>query len=318
MPQPTNTFDRYDQVGVREDLQDMIFDISPEETPVISSLSRKKAENTYHEWQTDVLRAANPANAAIEGDVATASARGATSRVGNHTQIFQDTVVVSGTARVVNTAGRKDELAYQLAKVGKELKRDMEAAATQNAAANAGTSSVARRMASLETMIVTNISSGVGGSTAAWTTGAATTAPTDGTQRAFTETLLRTVIATGVQNGMRTKMLCLGVGQKQVFSSFAGIAVNRFQLSKPEQGTIIGAADVYVSDFGQLVTTVDLFQRNRTALLIDPEYAELAVLRPMKKTELAKDGDYDKYQMLTELTLVVKNERAHAKVADLT
>ena len=319
MAQPTNLFDRYAQVGVREDLEDIIYDISPEETPVVSMLKRTKAKQTYHEWQTNTIATANANNAAVEGDDAILSARTPTSRVGNYTQIFVKNIGVSETAIAVDAAGRDDELKYQLANAGRELKTDIEASVCSANAAVAGNSTTARKSAGLETMIAVNLSSGAGGSTAAWASGAATVAPTDGTQRAFTEALLKTVLLAGVQNGMRTKALILGPGQKQVFSTFVGNAVNRIDNpATVKQLTIVAGADVYLSDFGKLMVTMDLFSRNRTALLVDPEYASVAVLRPMQKIELAKTGDSTKYQMKTELCSVVSNPKAHAKVADLT
>ena len=64
MAQPAHTFDSYDVKGIREDLENVIYDISPEETPFYSSLKKVKASNTYHEWQTDSLRS-SAANAHI-------------------------------------------------------------------------------------------------------------------------------------------------------------------------------------------------------------------------------------------------------------
>jgi Family of unknown function (DUF5309) len=162
----------------------------------------------------------------------------------------------------------------------------------------------------------------VGGSTAATTSGAPAAAPVDGTQRAFTEAILKPVIATAFSNGAKMKMLILGALQKQTFSTFAGIAQQRYDANnrgnKPMMTAIIGAADIYVSDYGNLAVVPDLFSRNRTALGIDPEYLSLANLRPMEKRQMAKISDGEQWQIIMETTLVMRNEKAHFKIADLT
>ena len=144
MAQPTNTFDTYDAIGIREDLQDVIYSISPTETPFMSSAAREQVKNTFHEWQTDALAAAVTNNAVIEGDDATLDAASATSRIGNYTQIMDKTVVITGTQESVDKAGRASELAYQIAKKSKELKRDIESTLLTNQARAAGNSSTAR------------------------------------------------------------------------------------------------------------------------------------------------------------------------------
>lgn len=321
MAQIANLYDRYDMgTNVREELDDIAYRIDPEETPVVSSIGTSTAENTFVEWLTDSLAAANKDNALIEGDQVSAASLSPRVRLGNYTQIFTKTISLSDTTAALKAAGTKGraEMQHQIAKGMAEIKRDIEASFTQNNAAVAGNSSTARKSAGLETMIVTNISSGGGGSTPAWSSGAPLTAPTDGTQRAFTETLLKTVLATGYSNGMKPKMLCLGALQKQVFSGFTGIAQNRRDVIGKTQAMIIGAADVYVSDYGNISVVPDLFMRNRTALLIDPEFLERVVLRPMSKKELPAFGDFSAFLLRTEVCLKVKNEKAHAKIADLT
>jgi hypothetical protein len=322
MAQPVNTQSRYNMIGIREDLEDVIFDISPEDTPVISNIERGKAKNTFHEWQTFTKAAANKDNAAIEGDTFAGTALTATQRLGNYTQIFQKGVIVSDTTFAVDAAGRANELKFQLAVAGTELKRDLEAAVTQNNPGVAGNNTTARKLAGIESWLSTNISSGVGGSTTATTSGAPAAAPTDGTPRAFTEVLLKTAISLAFGNGAKMKMLVLGAAQKQVFSAFAGIAAQRYDAnnrgSKPMMTAIIGAADIYVSDFGNLSVVPDLFSRNRTALGIDPEYLSLATLRPMEKRQMAKISDGEQWQVIMETTLVMRNEKANFKVADLT
>ena len=308
------TYTAFDAVGQREDLIDVIYNISPTETPFMSSIGKTKATAVYHEWQTDSLAAVNTSNAAVEGATASDATLSPTARVGNYTQIIQKTIKVSGTVDAVNKAGRKSEKAYQLAKASSEIKRDLEAILLANQGKSAGTSSTPRLMGSMLSWIKTNTSKGTGG---ADPTTAGTSTRTDGTQRAFTEQLLKDVVAKVFTAGGNPKMLMVGASGKQKVSSFPGIAVNRFQLNKVEQGAIIGAADIYQSDFGQISIVPNRFMRVRDALVIDPEYASLAYLRPFMTNELAKTGDAEITQLLAEVTLQVSNEAAQGIVADL-
>ena len=202
----------------------------------------------------------------------------------------------------------------QLSKASQELKRDLETIITANQGKSAGTSTVARTMGSLLSWIKTNSSQGAGGSAPA-TSGTSTR--TDGTQRTATEALMKTVIASIFDQGGMPKAVFVGSAGKQKVSTFAGIAVNRYQITKPEAGVIIGAADIYQSDFGQLSIVPNRFMRDRDMLILDPEYAAMAFLRPFMTNELAKVGDSDRTQILAEVTLEVKNEAAHGIVADL-
>jgi len=309
------TFTAHTAIGQREDLTDIIYDISPTETPFMSSIGKTKATAVYHEWQTDSLAAATTANAAVEGADATSATLSPTVRLGNYTQIIQKTVQVSGTLDAVNKAGRKSEKAYQLAKASAELKRDLETILLSNQGRSAGSSnSTARKMGSLLSWIKTNSDVGSGGADPT-TIGVSTR--TDGTQRTFTEALLKTVVAEVYNSGGSPKVLMVGTTGKQKVSTFAGIAEQRFMAPANTPTTIIGAADVYMSDFGSMSVVPNRFMRTRDALVLDPEYAAVAYLRPFQTNELAKAGDSDKTQILVECTLEVKNEAAHGIVADL-
>ena len=308
-------YNAHDAIGQREDLTDVIYNISPTETPFMSSIGKTKATAVYHEWQTDSLAAATTNNAAVEGADASDATLSPTVRLGNYTQILQKTIKVSGTLDTVNKAGRKSEKAYQLAKASSELKRDLETILLSNQGRSAGTSnSTARKMGSLLSWLKTNTSVGSGGSDPT-TIGVSTR--TDGTQRTFTEALLKTVVAEVYDSGGSPKVLMVGTTGKQKVSTFAGIAAQRFMAPANTPTTIIGAADVYMSDFGSMSVVPNRFMRTRDALVLDPEYAALAYLRPFQTNELAKAGDSDKTQILVEVTLEVKNEAAHGIVADL-
>jgi len=178
MAQPANTFDRYDvNSSVREDLIDKIFNTSPEETPVVSGLGKSTASNTYHEWQRDALAAANKDNALIDGDDFAGTAATGTERIGNYCQIFSKQPVVSRRADIVNKAGQKTAMAYQTAKMMKEMKRDMEAAVLSSNVALAGNSSTACKKVGIGAVTYTNVAHGDGGSTVGQETGAAPAAP---------------------------------------------------------------------------------------------------------------------------------------------
>jgi hypothetical protein len=192
MAQPTNTYSTNAMIGIREDLADVIYDISPVETPFLSSVAHTEASNVLHEWQTDALAAASASNAVIEGDDATTDASSPTVRLGNRTQISDKVARVTGTARSVDTAGRADEMDYQMLKRGRELRRDMESALLANQARVTGNDTLARRLAGVPAWIKTNTD--IGGGAAANPTGDGSDARTDGTQRAFTEDQLKTVI----------------------------------------------------------------------------------------------------------------------------
>ena len=308
-------YNAYDAIGQREDLTDVIYNISPTETPFMSSIGKTKATAVYHEWQTDSLAAATTANAAVEGADASDATLSPTTRLGNYTQILQKTIKVSGTLDAVNKAGRKSEKAYQLAKASQELKRDLETILLSNQGRDAGSSnSGARKMGSLLSWIKTNSSAQTNGGDP---TTIGVSARTDGNTRTFTEALLKEVVAEVFVSGGSPSVLMVGAAGKQKVSSFTGIGETRFNVTGAKPSTIIGAADIYVSDFGNMSVVPNRFMRTRDALILDPEYAAIAYLRPFMTNELAKAGDSDKTQVLVECTLEVKNEAAHGIVADL-
>jgi hypothetical protein len=318
---PTNTYTRY-SVGTnaREDLIDKITNTSPEETPVISSFGKATAENTYHEWQRDTLRAANKDNAALDGDDATGSSKTAPGRVANYCQIFQDTIVVSGRAEIVKKAGMKSAMAYHKAKGYKELQRDMESALLSKNPAVAGSAGVAPKTGGLGVLIYTNAYHGGAGATTAHTSGAPTTAVTAGTNRTFTETLLKTA-AQGTFNavGKVPPMVVMSASHKQTFSGFAGIAVNRYQVDKKSQGRIIGGADVYMSDFGEMEIVPHYIMSAADLVYgLDPSYGDAVYLRAFQSAKLGKSGDNEREQVLVDATFRLTSEVSCFKIDNLT
>lgn len=311
MAQPTNTFDTYDSVGEREDLSDVIYNISPTDTPFLSSAAKTISTAVLHEWQTDALASASTSNAVIEGDEATLDAVTATTRLSNSCQIMDKTVVITGTQEAVDKAGRASELAYQIAKKAKELKRDMEAQITTNNAEVTGSATAAREMGSLGAWVATNDVMGTSGTSGA----AGNTARTDGTQRAFTEDLLKSVIKSVWNEGGDPTMIMVGPFNKQKLSGFTG---NSTRFDAGADATLYTSVDVYASDFGQLQVVPNRFSRDRDAYVLDMNYWGIAFLRDFTMHELSKTGDSEKRQLLVEATLESRNEAASGLVADLT
>lgn len=311
MTQPTNTFDSYDAIGNREDLSDVITNISPTMTPFMSGISKTTATATNHEWQTDELAAASDTNFVIEGDDATTDASTPTVRLGNQTAISDKVARVTGTQRANSSAGRGDEMDYQVVKRGKELKRDIEKILLANNAKVTGSSSTARECAGVESWIATNTDFGA---TGADPTGDGTDARTDGTQRALTELLLDPVLAAIADEGGEPTKIMVGSHVKQVISGFVGNAPRRVD---GDEQVLSQAVHVYRSDFGDLEIQFNRFQRSRSALILDMDMWKMAMLRDFQSSDLAKTGDTERKQILAEYTLESSQEKANGIVADL-
>lgn len=323
MPIITNTYTAWDAKGIREDLSDVIYRISPTETPFVSSVGKGTVEQQYFEWQNDALAAASTSNAQVDGnDYTSFPAVTPTQRLANYTQISTKQVLVSGRLDRVKKAGRKSEVAYQLALRAAELKRDIEATATQNNPGVAGSDAVASQTASFESFmnVAQNSSRGTGGAAptlSGGTAGYPNAAPTDGTARTFTEALLKGVLQGVWQSGGHNKVLMVDGTQKQTASTFTGIATLRHETGQG-MTRIVAAADVYVSDFGEVQIVPNRFSRHRSALVLDPSFIEIVYLRPFQQIELAKTGDAEKRLLLVDWGLKVNHTGACGIVADLT
>ena len=312
MAQPTNTFDSYDAVGIKEDLSDIITNVSPEETPFYTKARKTRARNTLHEWQTDSLRASS-SNAHIEGDATTAEARTATTRLGNYTQIFKNAVVVPDTDEGLDKAGRAAEIAYQTLKIAKEQKLDIEKALFDNNARVAGNSSTARELAGAPAWLTTSITNtGTGGADA---TGDGTDARTDGTQTAFTQDDFDSCMQSIWENGGNPDTVYLSAFQMNVALGFTG---NNNQRSAVQAGDerVIKSLAVYVTPWGTVEFVPSRENRSRDVFIMQDDMWEVATLRPTKNVELAKNGDNTTRQVLTELTLVCKSDAANGMVVD--
>jgi len=316
-----NTTLVFDIKGVREELSNIIYNLSPEDTPFISNAGRDSVDNTLYEWQRDALAAAVSTNAQLQGDdIAAFDAVTATVRMGNRTQISRKAIIVAGTTNAVSTAGRKQELAYQITKRSAEIKRDIEKNALDNVGAVAGNSTTAPKTGTMGATIGsidgTNVSMGATGTNP--TDALLFTDPrNDGTQRAATEALLKVVLSGVWVNGGSPDTIMVGPFNKSVFSSFAGIATKTYFQEAARPAAIIGSADVYVGEFGTYSIVPNRFQRDRDAWVLDFEYIDIVYLRPFRVEELAKTGDAEKRMLLAEWGLKVKTDFSQGLLADL-
>ena len=310
-----NTFTSFDAKGIREELANVISNIAPEETPFTSNVGSENVSNTFFEWQLDDLSSVDVTPVIDGDDVASFDATTATVRVGNYTQIRRRSMIIADNLGFQDLAGRNDEVAYQLAKRGKEIKRDLETIYTGNTARSAGSASAGRVTAGLGAWVATNVNKAGDGTNPTAADGS--DARNDGTQRDFTEAMLKDVMQKAYTAGGNPSMLMVGPYNKTVVSGFAGIAAQRYQAPTDGPTTIIGAADVYLSDFGALTVVPNRFSRERDAWCLDTEYASVATLRPIQAVDLAKTGDAEKKMLICETGLKVSNEKAHGLIADL-
>lgn len=315
MAKRTNMFASHEQVGVREDLSDMIYNIDPTETPVVSAIGvdGEGGGNTLFDWQIDSLAAPDATNAKIEGEDAAAAALSATTRLSNYMQISDKVYGVTGTSRVLNGAGRGDELDYQRLKKGVELRKDIEAVLTGvNQAKVAGSDSVARKTANFGAFITTNA---VVGATGTLPTGDGTDVHTPGTNYALTETILQARLQAAWTAGARPSKLFMPAAHKVTANGFTGRADH--VRSVDSENVVYANVDVYVSEFGtvEMIPCRDILADQ--ILGIDPEFAGVKYLRSFETEELAKVGDSDREQMIVEYGLKVDNESAHFALYDV-
>ena len=323
MTVPTNLYQKAALKGNREDLMDKIYNTSPAEVPLSSAMGRVTAITDFHEWQTDALGSASASNKMIDGDDVTLDAQTATVRIGNHLQIFNGSVGVSRRANIVKKAGRGAEMAYLKGKKMLELKRNIEAMVlSPTQVAIAATTSVAGQSGGLGVQCVSNPLHGGAGATAAWTSGAPTAAITPGANRAFTKTLLDTACQNiFTTSGQFAEVLVVSPAHKALFSAFASIAQNRTDVKggKNAQATIVGGAEVYLSDFGGLTVMPHyLLASSDTAYVLNTDYLDLAFLDGFKTVDLAKTGDSDKVLITADCALAVRAPTAQAKITNLT
>ena len=309
MAKVTNAFDTYSATSDREQLSNVIYNISPQATPFMSAIGKNSIKNVVFDWQTETLPTASGAGQ-LEGFELSRAAATATTRVSNVAQISSRDATVTGSQQASDPAGKKSEMAHQLAIMAKALKRDMETALCQKGAKTTGNATTARVTGGFESWITSNVSRGTNG---AGNGGGA--APTDGTQRALTEALLKTVLQSCFSNGGEPSMAICGPVNKQVISGFTGRSSARQMV---DANTVEASVSIYASDFGELKIVPSNFSRERSLLLVDPDYAKVSYLRDFKTVDISTVGDAETKMILAEYGLEMSNEAAHGIVADLT
>ena len=311
MAVPTNTLQTYQSANNAENVTEIVMNIDPIETPFLTLAKKTTAEATYTQWPIESLSAVDAANANIEGDDATVDASTTPTLVGNHTQLMDKVASVTTTQNAIKKYGVKNEMAKQMAKKSKELKRDMETTMLLNQARVVGAAGTAQRMRSMGSWLTTNVSRGATG-----TNGSATTAAGDGTQRPFTEALFRALVVTTITNADELPPVVMAgpANRANLSTQLSGNSTRFYEL---KDGELNASISVYRSDYGSLKLVMNRFQRERDMWLLNPDYIAVRTLEPLQSIDLARTGLTEKKQIWTNFTLEVSNEKAHAVLADL-
>lgn len=327
MAQSAETHDAYDLGTAREDLADVISNISPTETPFTSNVGKSTSSALLKEWSIDSLAAAAD-NAHIDGDEFSGDAITDANKVGNYHQISKKELVVSRRANKVNKAGQKSALAYQLAKKGKELKRDVELAALKRKATVAGNSTTASESAGVPAWIRTNVELGATGAAptlSGTNSGTVNSAGTVGTARALSEATLMDCIRNCYEQGGNPDMIMVSPEMKQRMSTFLFSSNSRVATQYQDQGksprggaTVIGAVDVYVTDFGVVDIVPNRFSPSGATasevFVLESDKWCLSYLDSYKTETIAKIGDAERRHILVDWTVESKNEAASGVV----
>lgn len=317
-----NTFTTTQAVGNREELSDVVSRITPEDTPIYSMIPKGKSVSVNPEWETDEL-AAPEENIVPEGNEYDFDAVTPPDRMGDYTQIVRKTWVISGTQEVVDEAGRVQKRKYQKAKKGVELRKDIELAIVTN---NASVGGATRELGGMPTWVETNVNRG-GGSNGGYNQGTGlTVAATNGSQRAFTKTIMDDVMQQDYQSGANFRHFFGSPYVKSVFVGFmsdSNVAPFRCAVSDGKNNTIIANADVYEGPFGKIMVHPNRVQTANAAVarngfFLDHDMVEFLWLRKIQEDkDIAKTGDADKGVIIGEGTLKVKNEKGLGVAADL-
>jgi hypothetical protein len=310
----------YDVSGgvLREDLSDIIYDITPMDTVCFSRFARGTAKSTTHEWLTDALTAASATNAFIEGDAYSAQSRALPSRLKNYTQISRKEFAVTGTAQKVDNAGMRELMAYHTARAGKEIKRDIEAAILGNNPASAGTSTSPRVSGGVANWIYSanhiKMSGQTVWSTTAPVSGFATATIPGASTTAFTETELKNMLSQAWSCGGEVDTILVNATVYNTISAFTGLATRFRDVGSKQQAQIIGAADVYVSAFGSHNIQLSRYIMSATAFALDMSTWAIDYLRPFQTVDIAKISDEERRMLLCEWTLRANTPLANTKV----
>lgn len=311
MAVPSNSLQTYQSANNAENVTDIVMNIDPIDTPLLTLAKKTTAEATYTQWPIESLSAVDSANANIEGDDATVDASTTPTLVGNYTQLMDKVASVTTTQNAIKKYGVKNEMAKQMAKKSKELKRDMETTMLLNQARVVGAAGTAQKMRGLGSWLTTNDNRGVGG-----VDGSASAAATDGTQRNFTETLFRATVVTAITNAddLPSVVMAGPANRANLSTQLSGNATRFYEL---KDGELNASISVYRSDYGALKLVMNRFQRERDMWFLNPDYIGVRTLEPLQSIDLARTGLTQKKQIWTNFTLEVSNEKAHAVLADL-
>ena len=311
MTVPSNTLQTYQSTNNAENVTEIVMNIDPVDTPLLTLAKKTTAEATYTQWPIESLSAVDTANANVEGDDATVDASTTPTLIGNYTQLMDKVASVTTTQNAIKKYGVKNEMAKQMAKKSKELKRDMETTMFLNQARVVGGASTAQKMRSLPSWITTNDNRGASGAD-----GSASAAATDGTQRNFTEALFRATVVTAITNADELPSVVFAgpANRANLSSQLSGNSTRFYEL---KDGQLNASVSVYRSDYGPLKFVMDRFMRERDMFFINPDYIGVRTLEPMQTVDLARTGLTEKKQLWTNWTLEVSNEKAHAVLADL-
>lgn len=299
--------------GLAENFSDVVWDVSPVETPYLTMAKRINVQARIYQWQEDALDSAST-NYFQEGDDATFVTSTQTTSLSSPMQISRKTVNISGTLDAVKKYGRKSETAFQLAKAGKSLKRDMEYALVRNQTAVA--TGTTRQTGGFECWISSNVTRANTGQTTDYSTRGFSSGtvipPEDGSLVTFIEADFKSALGLAWTDGGDPSVILMSSKNKGFFDSFSGVATKYKEVPGKSQGTIVGASDIYISSYGTHYVKLDRYVRDEAVLCIDPDYVGVGILRDIQKVELAPTGDGSKYMILCEYGNVILNRDAHA------
>lgn len=314
MAQISNSFATFSSSRVREQLMDKIWNVSVSETPTLALIGKQSVDGPFVEWLTDSFRA-GASNKVEQGNTSAPTARVNVSRYSNRTQISEDVLSITGTQQAAEKAGGNDEVAYQKSMAMVALKKDIEVGVLQNTTAIAAAAAIAPQARGFLGFIATNTSKGASGVDPNALTN---TAPTDGTPRALTETLLKDVMKLMFDNGspnMDNIYALIPSAQRSTFDTFLA---GQTRFDKAEDKTLTATLEVYIGPFGRVKAVNARHMRTRDLFLINPEYAKLGTLRKMSAKPLGARGDAEEHLINCEWTLIVNNEKAHGAIRDLS
>lgn len=283
----------YVQKGQHKELSDIVENISPVDTPFQSMIGKGKVGNTVFNWTEEDLASVSD-NAAIEGANAAAAVDNILTERLNYTQIFTKTVVLSGTSQFNKLAGDVQTMAHQVALRAKEIKRDVEHAyvGTGQAAA-AGTSATARKTAGYQAQVApANV--------------------IDKASTAVTEADIQELLTRLYEAGATPDVIMCHPRLRVAVTNVLQGMTNRIR-DLAASTKLVSSITVYTSDVGEVEIHNNRFCKYDAGtgvgdiLIFDSSMWEEAVLRPYKVSDLGKEGDADRKQLVVEKGLKNRN-----------